>query len=108
MLLLDSLFFATLGIAVLMTILTAFDRDEIAWPIMGIVTWLICSVMVSNLERPYAFLLSDNTVLEHSLSYQGGAFMQYFFLGFALVFVTIFFNRVLMVYRESVKAKVGG
>lgn len=102
---LDSLFFSVLGIAFLLTILTAFDRDEIAWPILAIPTWLICAVTVGNLERPYAFILSDNSVREHLLSYQGGAFMMYFFLGLAIVFIIIFFNRVSEVYKEAAAGK---
>lgn len=103
---LDSLFFGVLGITALITVIAAFDREEIAWPILAIPSWLICSVTVSNLERSYTFLLSDNTVKEHLFNYQGGAFLQYFFLGFAIVFVIIFFNRVLAAYRDAMKAKV--
>lgn len=102
---LDSLFFGVLGIAILLTVMTAFDRDEIAWPVIAIPTWLICAVTVSNLERRVAFILSDNTVHEHSISYAGGAYMIYFFLMLVIVFVVVFFNRVLEMYRAAAAGK---
>ena len=101
---LESLFLCVIGFGILMTILTALDRDEIAWSILAIPTWLICSVTVSDLERPYAFL-SNGVVTEGIFHYSGGAFMQYFFGGLAIVFVIIFFNNVLAMYRESTKSR---
>jgi len=102
---LDSLFFSVLGIAMLLTVLTAFDRDEIAWPIMAFFTWLACAVIVGDLERPYAFILTDNTVQEHLLNYSGGAPMIIFFGGIAIIFIAIFFNRVLTMYKEAAAGK---
>lgn len=102
---LDSLFFSVLGIAALMTVLTAFDRDEIAWPVLGFVTWIVCAVTVANVDISYAFLNSTDTVVEHTVTYHGGAFMILLFLGFAVVFIAVFFNRVLAAYRETITKK---
>lgn len=87
----------------LMTVLTAYNRDEIAWPVLAIIAWITCAVAVSNIDIPYAFLRSDNTVLTHTTTYRGGAHMIYFFLGFAIVFIAIFFNRVFTVYRREAR-----
>jgi len=98
---LDSLFFGVLGVAILMTILTAFDSDEIAWPIMAFFTWMACAVIVGDLKR--VFFRPDNTF--HLFSYSGGAAMVLFFGGIAIVFIALFFNRVLAMYREAAGGK---
>jgi carbon starvation protein CstA len=104
---LDSLFFSVLGIAVLMTVLAAFDRDEIAWPVLAIPSWLICAVTVSNIDTRHVFLDNMNRIVEHTTTYRGGAHMMYFFFAFALVFIILFFNRVLEMYRETATKKIG-
>ena len=92
--LIESLFFIVFGFSGLVTVLTALDKEEIAWPVLAFVAWLICAVGVSNIESsPSVFL------------YSGGPLMMLFFGGIAVVFIVIFFNRVLDVWQESHRPK---
>lgn len=100
---LESTFFGVVIVALLFTILSVAD-DELAWPVLAIVSWIICAVTVSGLERPYV-VVSGGTVQELTYDFSGGVFLQYLFLGVALVFIGIFFTRVLQTLRAAAKAK---
>jgi len=100
---LESTFFGVVIIALLFTILSVAD-DEIAWIVLAIVTWLIAAVTVGGLERPYV-VVSNGVVTEHMFNFSGGVFLQYLFLGVALVLIGIFFSRILEAHREAVTGK---
>lgn len=100
---LESTFFGVMIVALLFTILAATD-DELAWPVLAIVSWIICSVTVSGLERPYVVVIGGE-IQELTYDFSGGVFLQYLFVGIALVFIGIFFTRVRQAQREALKAK---
>ena len=102
----ELLFIGLVNFSVLMTVLTVVD-DEVAWPVLSFVSWITCAVAVSALERPYVYL-SEGIPVEGTITYSGGPFMMLFFLGIGVVFIAIFYNRILEVYRESLKKKAGG
>jgi len=99
----ELLFIGIVNFSILMTVLTVAD-DEIAWPVMAFVSWIVCAVAVTDLERPYVYVASS-VPTEGAVHYSGGVFMQFFFLGIAAIFIAIFVNRVLEVWRESVERK---
>jgi len=100
---LESTFFGVVIVALLFTILSVAD-DELAWPVLAIVSWIICSVTVSGLERPYVVVIGG-VVTELTYDFSGGVFMQYLFLGFALVLIGIFYTRVMQAHRATVTGK---
>lgn len=100
---LESTFFGVVIVALLFTILSVAD-DELAWPVLAIVSWIICSVTVSGLERPYVVVIGGE-VQELTYDFSGGVFLQYLFLGVALVFIGIFFTRVMQAHRAAVTGK---
>ncbi len=104
---LDSLFLALFGLAVFLCALAAFDKDEIAWPLLSFITWVMLAITVTPIESQSSYLLADNTVVDHVVEYYPGAFMILFFTAFALVFVAIFFNRVLEAYKEFATRRRG-
>lgn len=106
---LETLFFGILGISIIMTILSVIDKEEIAWPVMAIPSWIVTAVLVNNLERMAVFMLPDGTTQLTTIEYHSGAFLIYFFLGFALVFIAIFFHRVsdIMLMRKKEREKLG-
>lgn len=105
---LESIFFGVVIISILLTILTVAD-DELAWPVLAFVTWIIAAVAVSDLERPYVVSVGG-VVTEYTYNYSGGIFLQLLFVGVALILVAIFFMRVMEIHGEAMKAKrpIGG
>ena len=97
---LESVFLALFGFAIFMTILTAWDRDEIIWPIMGFIVWIALAISTTSIELPYAFLAPDNTVVTHITSYGNAAPLAFLFIGMAFVFVIIAWSRVSAMYRK--------
>lgn len=100
---LESLFLALVGLAITMSVLTAYDREEIAWPIMGFITWIVLSASAHSIGVPTAHLLSDDTILAVSTQYSGGSYTIVLLAGFAVVFVAITINRIMTMYRASTK-----
>jgi len=98
-------FYSALGVAMLFTVLTTVDKEEIAWPLLAFVSWFVTAGLSSKVDQIRTFLLSDNTVLEHTVTAFGGAFGILFFAGIGLVFVAIFFNRIWSIYRETVRRR---
>jgi len=97
---LESVFLFIMSLGIFLTILTALDRDEIAWPILTFIVWVVCSVASSNIEKVYAFL-DEGAVIEGTVAYSGGPFLIIFFAGIAVVFITIFFNRILAIFSKT-------
>jgi hypothetical protein len=98
---LETLFLGTLGLAIIVSVLTAFDKEEIAWPILSFVTWIVLAVNVANIEIPTAHVLSTDTVLENISTHSGGAFMIMLFTGFAVVFMALTINRVMEMHKKT-------
>lgn len=105
---LESTFFGVVIISLLFTILTVAD-DEMAWPILAFVSWIIAAIMVVDLERPYVVSVGG-VVTEYTYNYSGGIFLQLLFAGVALVLVAIFLMRVMEINKEAMEAKrpIGG
>lgn len=91
---LESLFFALFGFTVFLCTLTVFDKDEIAWPVMSFVMWIVHAISVNTIDMPYAFLTSTDTVVTGLTAYSGAAYLTWLFLGLAMVFMFVFFNRI--------------
>lgn len=100
----ELLFLGVFNFSILMTVLTVVD-DEIAWPILAFASWITCAAAVHNLERPYVYL-SSGVPTESTISY-GSPFLMVFFLGIAVVFIALVFNRVFEVWEAS-QTKGGG
>ena len=100
---LDSLFFALFGLAVFVCALTALDKEEIAWPILSFPIWIVLAVCVGSIEKASSFMQTDNTIVDHIAQYTGGTFLTILFLGMALVFVMIMYNRVREMWVREVK-----
>lgn len=99
--LLDLLFLTLFGFAIFLCTLVVYDREEFAWPVLSFVVWIVLAICVNSIETQYAFLNSDNTIITSTSEYAGGAFVMWFFLGIALVFMMILINRVLAVWRRA-------
>ena len=101
---LESIFLTVVALGIVLTILSALDRDEIVWPILTFITWIVCAVTASDIEKPYAFI-DAGVVVNGTIHYSAGTFMMYFFLGLAVVFIAIFWNCALKAYRDTVTKK---
>lgn len=100
---LDSLFFSLFGLAVFMCALTALDKEEIAWPVLSFPLWIILAVCVGSIEKVSSFMQTDNTIIDHIAQYTGGTYLTILFLGLALVFVVVLWNRVREMWVKGVK-----
>ena len=96
---LDIIFLTVFSVAVLMTLLTAFDREEIAWPILGFVLWLATAGASATTESVHVMLDSADNVVEHVVTHPNGPFPIMLFFGLAVVFIALFFNRLFEVRR---------
>lgn len=98
---LESMFLSLFGFAVFLCALSAFDRDEMAWPILSFVIWIVLALTAYQIDIPYAFLASDNTVVEHVTTYGGGIWFSYIFVGMALAFLIITVGRSFEARKEK-------
>ena len=97
---LESIFLVFFGFSMFMAALTAWDRNEIVWPIISFIVWIALAISVTSIELPYAFLASDNTVVTHVVSYGNAAPLAFLFIGIAFVFVIITWFRVSQMYKK--------
>jgi len=98
-------FFASLGIAILATVLSVTDRHEIAWPLLAFIAWFVTAGLSNSIEQTHVFVLPDGSTQTYTVTLSAGALGILFFAGIGLVFVAIFFNRIWAIYRETVRRR---
>ena len=101
---LESLFFVLFGFAVFLCVLTVFDKEEIAWPVLSFIMWIVLAICVNTIEMPYAFITSTDNVVTGLTKYSGGSYLTWLFLGVAIVFTFMLFSRVWEMQRKEEKA----
>jgi len=101
--LLDVMFFALFSVAVLVTIFTVVDREEIAWPILAFISWIAVAGASATTESVHVLITSTDNVVEHVTSHANGVFPIIFFFGLAVVYIALFFNRFFEMRKMAVK-----
>lgn len=98
----ENLFFALFGLTLFLCALTALDREEMAWPSLAFVMWLVLAAGIWYIEKPISFLNSTGEVVESIITYSGG-FLTYLFIAMAFGFLFIVWNRIGEAWKESLK-----
>jgi len=97
---LESVFLALFGFAIFILALTAWDRDEVIWPVVGFITWLALAVYSTSIETLHAFLATDNTVVTHISSYTGTFPLTFLFGGIAFILLIIAWQRAFGMVKQ--------
>jgi len=105
--LLDVVFYALFSVAVLVTVFTVVDREEIAWPILAFIFWIAVAGASATTESVHVLVTSTDNVVEHVTSHANGVFPIIFFFGLAVVHIALFFNRLFEIRRTVGRGGVG-
>jgi len=89
---------AVLGLV--FSILTFADPEEVVWPLMATMTWLIAAVSVFNIEWQISVANTTGGITTSVVSYTEGWPLSLLFVLFAFIFILFLWFRVLDFFKK--------
>jgi len=97
-----SLFFVLIAmLGIVFTLLTFADEEEIVWPLIAFIVWLVAAVSMFSLEEQVSYLDATGTFTTTTVSYTGGWYLSLIFVLFAFINIMFVWYRVMERFKES-------
>lgn len=104
---LDSLFYIAVGVGILLLGFSAADKDEVTWPILGFIFWIIAAIGAFGIEHATSYVVENASsptgysVVEEITNYAGGWPFGVLFFGLALMMFIFAWNRILEQFGKA-------